>query len=207
MRKRVFAAFAAFLLSFLVPSVACANPADSVYPLQMVRVDVSEDAMAVEGALVNICTVTSINEEKHFWLGVAHCFADENPRYIMGDVVSVVMRDVKNDIAIVHTPRASAPAVPLATVAPKVKDIIWMTGYPLGWQIQVTTGGNVAAIDVDNVIFNITAARGNSGSAILNENGEIVSILQTGYGDPRFFAIIMGGERLDVLEAYRSYWE
>jgi len=212
---RVLAAIAAFVVSLCLPTIACAaDPADSVFPLQMVRVEASEDGFGeVTAELVNICTVTSINEKQHGWLTAAHCVADDAPRYIMGEKVRVVLRDPANDIAFLQTTRVSAPAVPLAKEAPAVKDAVCVVGYPLGFTFQVTTMGTVAALsapldpkELPYTLFNVTGARGNSGSLILNANGEIVSVLQIGFSQFSF-SPMFGGVRFAALEHYRGAWE
>lgn len=213
---RVLAVIAAFVLSLVVlPTVACAaDPADSVFPLQMIRVEASEDGFGeVSATLANICTVTSINEKQHGWLTAAHCVDDDAPRYIMGEQVRIVLRDVPNDIAFLQTTRVSAPAVPLAATAPAVKDAVCVVGYPLGFTFQVTTLGTVAALSAPldpkgppYTLFNVTGARGNSGSPILNSAGEIVSVLQIGFSQFSFSPMV-GGVRFDALAAYRGAWE
>lgn len=168
----------------------------------------------------NGCTVTSINQEKHYWLTAAHCVdasGDDEPtvRAIMGEPIEPVAVDYKVDVAVVQTARASAPALKLATTAPQLEDPIRMVGYPFGFPFQVTVTGAVAALDAPLanedgsvtrfMLVNMTGAPGNSGSAILNTAGEVVSVLQIGWG--RSFSPMMGGVPFSELSAYRRYFE
>lgn len=180
----------------------------------------------------NGCTVTSINEKAHYWLTAAHCVdtsddtdQDGNPvkvvREIKGDAISNVVFDKAHDVAIVRTKTESAPAVKMADHAPSVphpgsdeaRSLVYVVGYPFGFPFQVSVRGYAAALkgvlDEDDpqeyALFNLTGAPGNSGSAILNGNGEVVSVLQVGWG--RSFGPMMGGIVFADLMKYRSYFE
>lgn len=220
---RVIVMFVMMALS----AIACqaASIEASVWPIQ-------EDGR-------NICTATSINTERHLWLTAAHCVTPEEPAKgakatgkhnhwwklfqgedakapakltILGEEVTVVMRDVVNDVAVVSTNRVTAPAVPLASVEPQTKDPVEVVGFPLGLGDPVTTIGIVSApsqqLDPHEprfTMFQVTGAPGNSGSAITNANGEIISILQVGWG--RSFGPMVGGVRYAALATFAGYFE
>ena len=193
------------LLALAVATVAAGRPTSvSVYPLQS------------DGR--NVCTTTSIDDVRHYWLTAAHCIdGDVTGLTIKGDPILVIVRDVPNDIAILQTPVASAPALKLARKAPKVEDAVRVVGYPLGMVFQVTVRGFVAAVNgtIEEhteegavtqhfTLFNLTGAPGNSGSSIVNVRGEVVSVLQVGWG--RSFSPMIGGAVFETLATYRSYF-
>jgi S1-C subfamily serine protease len=162
--------------------------------------------------LRNICTASSINEEKRLWLTAAHCVDGTEPVYLLGEGVTMVIQDVKADIAIVSTVTAALPALKLATKGPRVEDRIKVAGYPFGFTQPLITLGTVAtpSIVLDPnypafMLIQAAGAPGNSGSPIVNTKHEIVSVLQIGWG--RTFSPIMGGATFDVLAGYRLYWQ
>lgn len=179
----------------------------------------------------NGCTVTSINEPKHLWLTAAHCvdttddvddLGEPKPvvRAIKGEPIHNIVFDKKHDLAIVQTLTVSAPAVKLADHAPSVPvpgsddqdSLVYVVGYPFGFPFQVNVRGYAAALsgvlDAEDTqkyaLFNLTGAPGNSGSAILNADGKIVSVLQVGWG--RSFSPMVGGVVFADLAAYRQYF-
>lgn len=211
---------AVFLLA--TATVAVAEPHAAVWPLTS------------NGR--NICTATSINTEKHYWLTAQHCvrLKDATPVVvvdakgkdhlqqgppepevlaIMGEPIIVIMRDVPNDLAIVQTPNRPGPAaLKLALTGPENEDFIRMIGHPLGFPFQLTVSGKVAALDAlvekddhPYMLVNMTGAPGNSGSAILNVLGDIVSVLQAGWGGGNFGSM-MAGVPFKTLDTYRSYF-
>lgn len=180
----------------------------------------------------NGCTVTSINEQKHLWLTAAHCvdtsgdvddLGEPKPvvRAIKGEAIHNVVFDKVHDLAIVQTTTVSAPAVKLATHPPTVpvpgsddqNSLVYVVGYPFGFPFQVNVRGYAAALsgvlnDEDTqayALFNLTGAPGNSGSAILNSRGEVVSVLQVGWG--RSWSPVVGGIVFSDLAKYREYFQ
>jgi len=62
------------------------------------------------------------------------------------------------------------------------------------------------------MIVDMRGAPGNSGSAVVNKRGEIVSVVQIGWGvrdafGNNLFGPVLGGVPFEVLAKYRSYWE
>ena len=167
-------------------------------------------------ALVNICTTTAIND--HLWLTAEHCVGlGEGIRYISGDEVRVIMRDVPNDLAILHTPRTTAPAIALASTAPTYDTRIRVVGHPFGFPDALAVLGTVAhpasqfTLTPDYarpfMFLNVTGAPGNSGSGVFNTKGELVSVVQIGFCDRTSFCSMMAGVTWDVLDGYRMYWQ
>ncbi len=202
--RRVSVSAAALLLTAVVSIEAGRLPiANSVWPIATAAGD-------------NFCTATSINSDLHLWLTAAHCLASEEPGHIMGEEILPMVVDEGHDIAFVHTPTKHAPAIHLAQRGPRCYadahcDAVRVIGYPFGFPFQVFTEGTLAArrgeIEPGRfyALFNVTGAPGNSGSAILNASGEIVSVLQIGWG--RSFSPMVGGVVFDTLLRYRELFE
>lgn len=168
----------------------------------------------------NFCTASSVNEKNHLWLTAAHCVTEGG--FIAGGVFEIVEADFVADVAVVYTPEASAPALKMAKrMAPVCEDTddkdcrVMVVGYPFGLMdtggLGIVTVGAVAAhsVVVENgvppfALFSVTGAPGNSGSAILNHKGEVISVLQIGWG--RSFGSMVGGATFDVMQHYRDYF-
>lgn len=164
-----------------------------------------------------ICTVSSINEVKGYWLTAAHCVNHGEQTYILEDIVSILELDAEYDLAILQTPLVSLPGLKLAKKAPQMGDVIVMLGYQglLNMQGPIMTRGWVANTslvafvdegwNVPFMILQIVGAPGNSGSAVLNTKDQIVSVLQWGFG--RVFGTIAGGATYEAVSKYKKYWE
>ena len=172
----------------------------SVRPLSMTMTVYMDPETHIQFSL-NVCTASSINAVTHLWLTAAHCvqhlelneagipIAVVHPLTIDGHPVYLVKVDLALDLAILFTPDLVVPALRLADRAPFWEDPVRVIGYPFGYSSAVLTAGNVsnpeATIpgEVTPYLF-VTAfvAPGNSGSPIVNARGEIVSVLQIGWG-------------------------
>jgi S1-C subfamily serine protease len=204
MKRLLLAALSALLL---------ANPAlpakpkflDSVRPLQallpvVMQTDEGDYRTGAE-ALRNICTTTSINA--HYWLTAAHCVADLDKkaldahlRYIDGHLADVAQVSFDGDMAVLITQDYELPAVKFASMPPTWLDPLLIAGHPFGYDAVFVTQGTVAnpyakLEDGYYMLFNVAAAPGNSGSCVFNQKGEVVSILQVGWG--RGFSPVSGG--------------
>jgi len=174
------------LVSSLLISLLALAPVDlswrtvmsSVRPLTAIRPDTGE--------MVTICTATSINA-KGYWLTAAHCVGAEIPAvFLEGEMATIVVADVKRDIAILRTQKSHVKAVDLAHEQPRVGDLVNLIGYPEGLSIQYFHG-NISSLDTSvdgehHMMFDMTACEGNSGSAIVDKHDHIVSVLQVGFG-------------------------
>lgn len=214
--KRLLLASVLALLIALPGSSAKPSFLSSVRPLQALVPVPSAEELAImqlgfpikpsQLAIRNICTTTSINEQRHLWLTAAHCVGDmekkvldELPRFIDNRPASVVEVSFDKDLAVLVTLDYSIPSVKLS-----VQPVDWMqrliiAGHPFGYQSLFVTQGWVAnpvgKLDPDDpqpyMLLNVAAAPGNSGSCVFNLKGEVVSVLQVGWG--RGFSPVSGG--------------
>ena len=202
---RILTALLILAFSFpLVGHTARAHPSllDSVRPLSQI---VSTDHTTRIQAYRNICTVSSINAALRLWLAVAHCAIDEiihtdgsttvapiTGLTIMGHLAFVVKIDTEIDLAILFVPGLSLPALRLASKGPFWEDEIRAVGYPFGYPDVTITAGTVSnpnsTLDSNPrfapsyMLVTALVAPGSSGSPVVNSRGEIVSVLQIGWG-------------------------
>jgi S1-C subfamily serine protease len=185
MRTLITGLIAAILIS--APSFAgYSTVVQSVRAIQSWR---GQDRGMGEGSLVlkNICTATSINSDKNYWLTASHCVNDVE-RYISGNRATVVFNDPVADLAVLYTYGYSRPSLKMRLSRPAVEQSVMMVGYPVGLpQVQVFHGRVSSLRTVLGegafMMFDMSACGGNSGSAIVDENDQVVSVLQIGFGE------------------------
>lgn len=212
MKRVMAAALVAALLLAPICSWSSSNlpkVAESIRALQTLKTD--EDSG--NKFLANICTVTSIDEVKHLWLTAAHCVVNGKTHeldvslHIANYQAYVVYYNVPADLAIIRTPELSVPALKIAKKAPTYGDDLSIWGHPFGFNEIVFVKGFLAApfVTVDNtkyMLFSTPIAPGNSGSAVLNKNNEIVSVAQVVFAWLPAFEPIGGGVPFDTFKAF-----
>lgn len=196
----------------------------AVRPLQVKIVDLEEQSLAMnflreagmlEGAAIgdvkNICTI-SATDLPPYWITAAHCVSEigKEGRYVEGVVVEPVDVRVEIDTAIVKI-----PGLHMHGLHQQKKPVDWLqdiliVGHPFGYNPVFITKGYVAnprgLLDgTPYMLLNVAAAPGNSGSPVLNLRGEIVSILQIGWG--LTFSPVTGGAPYENLRLFDQYFE
>lgn len=188
---------------------------DSIAGLAWTTFDPYNEGAA--GEVRNHCSTTAINQKMAYWLTAAHCVtywgADPEAPWesvvegydyqINGHAATVVYLDVRKDLAILQTVGYSPKAIPIAKKGPRYLDEVTVAGYPLGWDVPAITRGYVATPVIvfpgraPYTIFQVPGAPGSSGSSVLNKKGQIVSVVQIGWGNT--FSPVMGGATFESL--------
>jgi S1-C subfamily serine protease len=93
------------------------------------------------------------------------------------------------DVAIITTAESLSPAVALSDTSATRGDTITVVGYPEG-DVLVVSSGTIKALEADTLdnasfVFSTSAeaAPGSSGSAVYNDDGEVVGVLYAGNKD------------------------
>jgi hypothetical protein len=144
-----------------------------------------------------ICTVWSVNEEKHYWVTAGHCIEADEHYFIEGEAATPVDVNHDLDIAVLHT-ADGAPALPISDTQPEIGDGVATFGFPLHNAKPVASWGQVMSNDMEvpiptcpfpfcpdevhhYIAFTMTALPGHSGSPVLH-HGHVVSVVQIGGG-------------------------
>lgn len=206
------------------PQVHPARPAylDAVRPMQVKVVETGMSDMVTQflksmeskfetGSYENICTMTAIRHDG-VYLTAAHCVAavGAEGRYVDEQPLTVVFANFVTDVALVKAEHV----VPKAVLEVSFEDVtfeqeVTIAGHPFGYKDLFVTKGWVSNPRATNIgpvpfmLFNCTVAPGNSGSAVLNADGQIISILQIGWG--RTFSPVSGGITTDNFEAIKPF--
>ena len=139
------------------------------------------------------CTATQIDKKRHFWLTAAHCISHGGPLFI-GDASALILHILPvedGDMAILYSPLATAPSdVKMSKTPPRRGDQITVIGFPAGIG-PIITQGYVGSPRVFFEYYNewlmsldVSVCGGNSGSAVLNKDNEVISVV-TRYHYPR----------------------
>lgn len=204
----------AFLLA--LPILAPANcesatPYDSIRPLAVVTQPVPSDPNIVKQDF--ICTVTSVNERHGFWLTAEHCI-HHGLNFVDGHQAVIIYDNPLLDLAVLHTYDYSLPAVKFAVEEPVVGQHVKMIGHPVGLPDVQFFQGYVSSlntnVEVDEnefaryMMFDMSVCGGNSGSVVLNDRDEVVSVMQIGFGRP--CSVFSGGATWAQLQAVARYF-
>jgi hypothetical protein len=211
MRRLVIASLLFVLVVYRVPPVSAKlSPIAPVRPLWVATAS-NDDVDATTPDLPEspgdhfrqICTANSINEDLGLWITAAHCLEHgkvyieqmiDDPLKTHFHAAVVIDLDPSNDIGVLITRTLRVTSFKLASHEPRVGDSVGMMGFPMAFRRPIYLLGTVAVLDLDvmldgtsyghKMLFNMTACGGNSGSAVLNGDGELISVLQIGFGRP-----------------------
>jgi hypothetical protein len=112
------------------------NVVKSVRPIQIVNED---------GTLRNICTATSINQTKQYWLTAGHCVG-EQMLFISGHAAYTAFLDKKADLAVLQTLDLPTPALKLRPTQPTVEQHIKIVGHPVGLEAVQVFSGRISSL-------------------------------------------------------------
>lgn len=208
MSRSPLARLAASLLAFCL----------SLTPLTAFSLDqkVAQSVQALSWDGDNHCTISSINEKEGYWLTAAHCVEGEPKLYdIAGHKANVIKKSPVLDLAIMVTPDWHVRAIKLSKDAPKYGDEIAMWGHPLGWKSLILFRGYIATPSfteagviegVPQVLYEMTAAPGNSGSAVVNRHNEMIGCLQWAVVLTSSFSFVTGGVDYPHFYQFMSPW-
>ncbi len=204
MKARILAVVLALTMLVCGPAAGVAVPLiESVRPIQMVK----------DGKLVNVCTASSISQERRHWITVAHCVPEE-PIYIMGELAKWLHWDEAEDLAVLQTASESLPALKLAEVGVTFEAIVKTAGYPSGQLSPLLMVGTVsnpqanlnAGTDRRFMVYQLPGMEGDSGSPVVNAKGELVSVVQV-KGPAPGLSPIMAGATFESLQALKAFFQ
>ena len=192
-----------FLFSLLV-FFALLLPANAAKPslLDSVR---GLMAHTPEGDRV-VCTVGNV--WKDAYLTAAHCYDETmEPYTIEGKPAKVGKVDRQKDLAIFYA-KAGGKPLKLAYSPLDWDDAVSTIGRPRG-MVPLFFRGRVANPSVTfedhktYVVFDLNVAHMQSGSPIVNEKGELASVMQIGFLSPmEVFSPVAGGALLTDIEQF-----
>jgi S1-C subfamily serine protease len=191
------------VLSLSVSGLAKRDLTKSVVPLQ-------------NDQYQTFCTAFSINEQEHLYMTAGHCAAYARDAHTQVWIQSgwaklVFARFGDGEDIAIYQAQFGAPAVELAGSGVKVGDRISVLGYPYGLLKAIHVQGYVAGKAVPigegwpiSDVLDITVAGGNSGSPVLNGDGDVIGLLWGGMTDsPHALSI-----PLEVLKRMTGgYWD
>ncbi len=173
----------------------------------------------------NGCTATNINSKMGYWLTAAHCIPKVDEVNIStgekvvvaigGKPVTIVKHDEVLDLAIVQVKGLRARSLRLSIYAPVLGQKVYVYGHPVGYSAPQFFQGYISSlllpiswdgIDYRYMMFDMTVCGGNSGSAVLNNRDEIISVVQIGHGRP-CDGFSGGAPWLDLVLFSASYFE
>ncbi len=194
----------------------------SIRPLWAAAVDPNADNE--QGAESRaICTVNSINSQIGLWLTAAHCLdgavlvaQPQADGTTVLHAAKVMALDKKFDLGILYTHTLKVTNLHLAPQSPSAGDSVHVLGFPLGLPVLQWFKGYVSSLVTplpeqdgsmtDYMLYGMTVCGGNSGSVVLNDKDEVISVLQIGFGRP--CSSFSGGVPYETLVAFtKGLWE
>lgn len=135
---------------------------------------------------VGRCTGFVIDNERDFVLTAAHC--DGKELYVDLAPAKIRAKDVKNDLMVLFVEGIDGPSMKLAAKTPKIGEQVASYGFGAGWERPMFRTGYVSDNEMSIpgieggpwIVLDNDLVGGQSGGFIVNNRGEVVSIVQRG---------------------------
>jgi serine protease Do len=123
-------------------------------------------------------------------------FAGSDKQY---QVQSVLASDPKDDLAVLYVPGTNAPTLKLASYAPRIGQAVYVAGSPLDLE-GTFSQGILSSIREDGTL-QVTApvSHGNSGSPVLDAQGNVIGVINSGRPDGSNIGFAIPGSALQKL--------
>lgn len=139
-----------------------------------------------EGTCTGMVINANAKGEKDYILTADHCYGQELTAD--GAVARVVFRDIKKDLMLLEVDDLGRPAVVLSQKNPAQGEEVASMGYGMGLERPMFRTAHVAdaAMEIPDVtggpfvMIDAGYVGGQSGGPVINEKGEVVSIVQRG---------------------------
>ncbi len=133
------------------------------------------------------CSAFAIDDNRDYALTAKHCTSEDITKPTVVDLIpsKVIADDVQYDLAVLHVPGMDHKALKLAEKEPHAGVEVGALGFGMGlkkWMFRHTWVSNrdvsIPDLDGDWVIFDSPFVGGQSGSPVVNFDGEVVAIVQ-----------------------------
>jgi S1-C subfamily serine protease len=183
--RRIIASLGLALFFCLTP----ASQAASVWTLIAQKLTPSVyylEALDKDGNVFGSCTGFAINQAKGYFLTASHC--DGEKVRIAGTASFKMFKDERKDLMVLRAINLDlGPAIKLAKTDPDIGTAVASIGYGFGLEQPMFRLGNIShtRIEIEElsgpfVMIDANYVPGQSGGPVLNDQGELVSIVQRG---------------------------
>lgn len=133
------------------------------------------------------CSAFSIDDTRDYALTAKHCTPEDPTKPTIVDLIpsKLVADDAQYDFAVLHVPGMDHKSLRLAADEPKAGTEVGSLGYGMGlkkWMFRHAWVSNrdltVPGLDGDWILFDGAFVGGQSGSPVVNNNGEVVAMVQ-----------------------------
>jgi S1-C subfamily serine protease len=164
-----------------LPTIAVAQSISWIKTAQLVR----ESMVNIEST-DGRCTGFVIDNDRDFVLTAAHC--DGKEMYVDLAPAKVRAKDVKNDLMVLYVEGIDRPAMKPAAKNPQIGEQVASYGFGAGWErpmfrLTHVSDNQMMVPDIEGgpwIVLDASFIPGQSGGAIFNMRGEVVSIVQRG---------------------------
>lgn len=160
---------------FMAWAAIVAQTSRSVVPVQTI----------VNGEMRTVCSAVVVGVQR--LVSEEHCFADDNPRWVSG--IPVTVTKTEEEIVLLEAADHYAGWRPIEVRRDPLEpgENIAAVGYGMGFDHPMVTTGVVAIVNDHSVwsavgkkvnVFAIESIRGQSGGAIVDSKGRLVSLVR-----------------------------